>query len=118
MQAMRLPFFSRGALGSSAGDVVPVVGGDALQPADRHRLLLDPAAAAGRLAGPVADAAQDAREHIGLAVHHVGLGELALGDQADVFGNIGVRRTGPLAIHDPMKIIRFRSIGRLHDPSY
>src|SRR5690606_26548993 len=38
------------------GDVVLVVGGDALQPADRHRIILDPAAPASRFAGTIAGA--------------------------------------------------------------
>ena len=114
MQAMRLPFFSRGALGSSAVMSSRLIRGDALQSADGDRLFLDSAAAAGGFAGPVADSAQNAREDVGFSIHHVGFGELALGDQPDVFGNVGVRRTGPLAIYNPMEIIRFRSIGRLH----
>jgi hypothetical protein len=61
MQAMRLPFL-RAAGGRRGGDVVLVVGGDALQAADRDRLLLDAAAAAGRLAGAVAGAARECRE--------------------------------------------------------
>ena len=70
----------------------PQVGRDALQPADRHRLVLDPAAPAGRLAGPVADAPEDAREDVGLAVQHVGVGVTALRDQPDVARG---RRCGP-----------------------
>ena len=67
---MRLPFLRRGGLRQARADVVLVVGGDALQAADRDRLglarcvsgFLDAAAPAGRLAGPVAGAAEDARE--------------------------------------------------------
>ena len=54
-------------------DVVLVVGGHALQAADRDRLVLDPPAPAGRLAGTVANAAQDAWKHVGLAVDDVGV---------------------------------------------
>jgi hypothetical protein len=99
-------------------DVVAIVGGDAFQTTDGNRLFLDSAAPAGGFAGSIADSAQDTRKNVGLSIHHVRGGELALGDQSDVFGNIGVRRTGPLAIDHPMEIIRFRSIGRLHDSSY
>jgi hypothetical protein len=90
---------------------------DALQSANGNRLLLDAAAAAGRLAGPIADSTQDAGKNIRFSIHHVRGGELALGDQSDVFGNIGVRGASPLAIDHPMKIVRSRSIGRLHDSS-
>ena len=84
-----------------------MIRGNALQPADGDRFFLDAAAAAGGFAGPVAHPAQNAGENIGFAIHHVGLGELALSDQADVLGNVGVRRTGPLAIYNPMEVIRF-----------
>ena len=120
----------RGRAGADAGDALAVlhgrrlrqlavqlaleVGGDALEAADRHRLLLDAAAPAGRLAGPVADAAEDAREHVGIAVQQVRVGEAPLRDEADVFGHIGVRGTGPLAIDDLVEIVRMRSVGRFH----
>ena len=87
-------------------DVVAMIRGDALQPADRDRLLLDAAAPAGRLAGPVADAPEDRREHVRLAIHHVGVGEVALRDEADVFRDVGVGGTGPLAIDDAMEVVR------------
>ena len=109
-----LAVFLARRFGQQRGDVVAIVGGDAFQPADGDRLFLDAAAAAGRFAGPVANAAQNAGEHVGFAIHHVGFGELALSDQTDVLGNVGVRRTGPLAIYNPMEVIRLGSIGRLH----
>src|SRR5205823_471587 len=43
-----------------AADVALVVGSNALQPTDRDRFLLDPAAPAGRLARTVAGAAENA----------------------------------------------------------
>src|SRR5665811_378271 len=80
----------------------------------RDRLALDPVAAAGGLAGTVAGAAQDPREDIGLPVDHVGVGVAALGDEPDVLGNVGVRRTGPLAVNDAVKVIGVCGVGRLH----
>jgi hypothetical protein len=50
----------RRGLGRRGGIIALVIGGDALEAADRDRLLLDAAAAAGRLAGAVADAPEDA----------------------------------------------------------
>ena len=111
---MRLPFFCRGGLGRRRADVVLVVGGDALEPADRDRLLLDAAAAAGGLAGAVAGAAEHARKHVRLPIDHVGVAVAARRDQPDVFGNRRVRRTGPLAIHDLVEVVRDRNVGRLH----
>ena len=99
----------------TAGELALEIGGDALEPADRDRLFLDAPAPAGRLAGPVAHAAEDAREHVGFAIEQVGVGKTPLRDQPDVFWNIGMRRTGPLAIDDPMVMIGIRGICRIHD---
>ena len=104
------------------GDVVLVVGGDALQAADRDRLgllglrFLDPAAPAGGLAGPVAGAPEDAREDVGFPVHHVGVGVATGGDQADVFGDGSVGGTGPLAVDYLVKVVGMTDIGSLQDP--
>ena len=102
------------------GDVVVLeVGGDALQAADRDRLglgglrLLDAAAPAGRLARAVAGAAEDAGEDVRLPVDHVGVGVAAGRDQADVFGDGGVGRAGPLAIDDLVEVVGGVDIGRL-----
>ena len=61
MQAMRFPFFGCGNLGQALGDVAAQIGGDALEPADGDRLSVHAAAAAGRLAGAIAGAAQNRR---------------------------------------------------------
>jgi len=107
IHAMRLPFFSRGhTLRQQRRDVVTMIGGDAgffFQSANGDGLFLDSAAAAGGFARSIANPAQNAREYVGFSIHHVGLGELALRYQADVFGTSVVRRTGPLAIYHPMK---------------
>ena len=91
-----------------------VVGSDALQPADRHRLSVDARAPARRLARPIARAAEDAREHVRLAIEEVGVGETPLRDQPDVFGNVGVRRARPLAVHDPVVVVRGPDVCGLH----
>ena len=114
MQAMRLPFFCFGAFGSRSVHVVAMIGGDALQAADRDRLCFDAAAAARRLARPVADAAENAGKDVRLTVDQVGVRELTLRDEPDVFGNVGVGRTGPLAIDDAVKVVRISGIGRFH----
>ena len=91
-----------------------MVGGDALQAADRDRLGFDAAAAARRLARAVADAAENAGKNVGLTVDQVGLRELTLRDEPDVFGNVGMGRAGPLAVDYAMIVIRISSIGRFH----
>ena len=60
-----------GRLGQPVADVAAVVGGDALEAADGHRLLLHAPATAGRLAGTVAGAPEDAREDVRLAIEQV-----------------------------------------------
>ena len=92
-----------------------VVGRNAFEPANRDRLglgkifFLDPSSPAGRLAGPVASTAQNAREYIADPVDHIGVVVTTLGDQADVFGHRGMCRTGPLTIHD---LVEIRGVGR------
>jgi hypothetical protein len=95
-------------------DVAFVVRGDALEPADRNRLVLDAAAPAGGLARPVAGAAENAGKHVGLPIEHVGVAVTPCRDQSDVFRNGGVRRTGPLAIDDLVEIVRGRNVGGFH----
>src|SRR5262249_33562984 len=68
-----LAIHHRRALRQPAPDVVLEVGGDALEPADRDRLLLDPSAPTGRLTGTVAGAPEDAGEHVRLPIDHVGV---------------------------------------------
>ena len=64
----------RRRLGQPLRDVVLVVGGDALQAADRHRLVFHAHAPAGRLAGTVAGAPEHAGKHVRMPVDHVGVG--------------------------------------------
>src|ERR1041385_7829634 len=109
-----LAVLARRRLGQPVLDVVLVVGGDALEAADRHRLILDAHAPAGRLAGAVAGAPEDPREHIGAPIDHVGVGVAAVRDQADVFGDRGVRRACPLAVHDLVEVARVGNVGILH----
>jgi len=100
-------------------DVVLVVGGDALQPANRDRLgflavvLLDAAAPARRLARAVAGATEDAREHVRFPVDHVGVAVAARGDQPDVFGNGSMGGARPLTIYDLMEVVGMLDVSRL-----
>src|ERR1700730_12877588 len=95
-------------------DVILEIGGDALEAADRHRLLLDAATPTRRLAGPVAGAAEDAWEHVRFPIDHVSVGVAPRGDQPDVFRNRRVRRTGPLAVNHLVEIVRRRNVGWFH----
>ena len=103
----------RRGLRQKAADIALVVGRDALQPADRDRLLLDPAAAAGRLARAVAGTAENAGKDVRFPVDRPGLAEAAGGDQPDILRHRRVRRAGPLAIDNLMKIVGITDVGRL-----
>ena len=101
--------------------VVLVVGGDALEAADRDRLLLaldqvlvlDAAAPAGGFTRSVAGAPQDPREDVGLPVDHVRVGVPPVGDQTDVLGDRGMGGTGPLTVDDLVKVVGILDVGRL-----
>ncbi len=116
MSATRLPLPSAGALGSVPRISLLVVGGDALQPADRHRLRLDAAPPAGGLARPIARPTEDSREDVGVPVDHVGVGVAPGCDQPDVLRYRRVRRAGPLAIDDFVEVGGVADLGRGHAP--
>src|SRR6185312_10064697 len=101
-------------LWQSRPDVVLVIGGDALEAADRHRLVLDADAPAGRLARPVARAAEHAGEHVRFPIDHVGVFVTPLRDQADVFGDRRVRGARPLAVDHFMEVVRRSDVSVLH----
>src|SRR6185436_20022635 len=105
-QCHALAVLGRGRFRQSAANVVFVVGGDALQAADRDRLLLDPAAPARRLAWPVAGAPEDPRKNVRVPIDHVGIRIASGGNEPNVFGYGCVSRTSPLAVDDLMKIVR------------
>src|SRR5580658_10204353 len=108
-----LAVLRRRNLRQQRADVVLVVGGDAFQAANRHRLLLDPRAAAGRLARPVAGPPEDPREDVRFPIDHIGVGVPARGDQPDILRHRGMGGAGPLAIDDFMKVFRRPNVGGL-----
>ena len=91
-----------------------MIGGNPLETADGHRALIGAATPAGGFAGAVTDTAKYAGENITFPVLDIGLGEITLGDFANVLGYIRMRRTGPLAIHYLVVIIRVINIRGLH----
>src|SRR5262249_15835968 len=99
-------------LGEAGRDVAAQVGGHALEAADGDRFVVDAAAAARRLARPAARAPEDAGEHVALTVEHVRVRVAALRDEADVLGDVRVRRAGPLAIHHAVEVARVVNVGR------
>ena len=91
------------------------VGGHALQAANGNRLVsFQPPAPAGRFAGAVAGSAQNAGEDVGLPVQHIAFGIFPLGNQADVFRDVGVGRACPLAIDNFMEVVGIFGVGRFH----
>src|SRR5882757_8389598 len=87
---------------------------DPLKTANGDGFIRDADTPASGLTRTVANATEDSGEHVRLAIHHVGLGELALRNQPNVFGNIGMCRARPLAVHDTMEILLIRGIRRFH----
>ena len=103
-----------GRLRQTRRDVFPVISSNPFQAANSDRLVFDAPAPASWLAWAVTHATQDARKNIGFAVFDIRITETALRDESNVFGYIGVGRTGPLAIDYFVKVIGIRSISRLH----
>ena len=95
-------------------NIFGVVGGNALQPADRHRLIVDSITPACRFARPVAGAPEDPGEYVRFPVDQVRVGVLLIGDEPNVFGDWSVGRASPLAIHHPVVVIRVRRVGWFH----
>ena len=114
MQTTRVPFLLGRNHRQPVGDIAPEVGRHALQAADRDRGAVDARPPARGLAGPVTGSPKDPREDVGFAVGHVRVRVPALGDQADVLGDVRVGRAGPLAVHDPMEVIRVRRVSWVH----
>src|SRR5262249_10541404 len=77
--------------------ILPVVVRGALEPADGDGLAVDLVAAADRLAGAGAGAAEHAGHDVGAPVEDVGLVETAVRDQADVVGDVGAGGAADLA---------------------
>ena len=106
--------------GKPAADVVLVIRRNALQTTDGDRfrlgavVLLDPAASAGRFAGPIAGATEDAGKDVGDPVDHVGVAVTPLGNEPDVLRHRCVGRTGPLAIDDLVEIVRISRVRGFH----
>ena len=105
---------SRGGSRQAIVDVAAQVGGDALEAADRDRLLVDARAAARRLARAIARSPENPRENVRFPVEHVRVGVPSLRDHPDVLGHVGVRRTGPLAIDDLVEVAGITNVGWFH----
>ena len=86
----------------------------ALQATDRNGFVFDPTTTTCGLTGPVTNPTQYPRENIGFAVLHVRIGELPLGNHADIRGNIGVGGAAPLAIDNLVKVVGVGGICWLH----
>ncbi len=91
-----------------------MIRGDSLEPADCNGFVFDADTTACRFTGAVAYAPQNAWKHVGLAVFHVRIAELPLGNHADIRWNVGVGGTAPLAVYDLVKVIGIAGICWLH----
>ncbi len=91
-----------------------MIGGYTFQAANGDRLVFNPATTTYRLARSITDPAQYPWKNIGIAVLHVRIGELPLGNHADIRGNIGVGGAAPLAIDNLVKVVGVGGICWLH----
>ncbi len=114
MQATALTVLSVWDFREEMRDFAAKIGSDAFQPANSNRLSVEATAAAGWLARAIAGAAKNRRKHIRLPIDHIGVGISALGDQADVLGDVGVRRARPLAVDYFVEIVRIVNVCGLH----
>ena len=87
---------------------------DALEPADRNGLSVDSSSPAGRLARPIASAPENAREHVGFPIDHIGIRIPALRDKPDIFGHVSMRGASPLTVHYLVEIVRVVYVSRFH----
>jgi hypothetical protein len=101
-------------LREAIGDVSAKVSGDAFQAADGDGFGVQTSAATGRLTRPITGSAEYGRENVGLPIQHVSIGISSLRNEPDVFRNIGVGGTSPLAIHYFVEVVRIGGIGRMH----
>ena len=75
-----------------------------------------PSAAASWLARPVTGAAKDASEKRWSPGYRDSRVKSALGDEPDVFGDIGPGGAGPPAISDFVVVAGIADVGRVHGP--
>jgi hypothetical protein len=113
----------RGGPRESIADIFLEVGGNTLQPANRHRFGLsffvatffNTAATTGGLARPVTGATEDSGKDVRLPVDHVRVAITAGRDHADVLGYGSMGRASPLAIDDFVEIVRVGDIRRFQN---
>jgi len=96
-------------------DVSAMVSGYALESANCYRFPVNPLTPTGRFTWSVTCPAENRRKHVRYAVDHVSVSISALCYQANVFRNVGMRGTSPLAINDFVKIRRIGNIGWFHE---
>src|SRR5690554_101438 len=91
-----------------------MIGSHALESANRDRFVFYTTAPARRFAWPVARASKYARKNVRFAVEQIGVSVAPFGNQPDIAWNIGVGRTGPLAIDDLVIVSWIGNIRRCH----
>ena len=91
-----------------------MISGDTFEAANCDRRFIGATTPAGRFTGAITYAAENTGENIAFPVLYIRVSKVALGDLADVFRYVRMRRAGPLAIHNLVEIIRVICIGGLH----
>jgi hypothetical protein len=94
--------------------IAAIIGCHPLQAADGDGLAIQASSAAGRLAGPVASAAEYAGKDIRLPVQHIRVRVAALRDQPNIFRNVRMGRASPLAVHNLVEVVRILYVSGNH----
>ena len=104
----------RGNRRKQVRDFATVVGRHALQPADSYRLAIHAFTPARGFTRPVARSPENRRKNVRLSVEHVRIGIAALGNEANVFRNVGVGGACPLTVHNFVEVIRIPNVCCFH----
>ena len=99
-------------------DLALEISGYSLEPANCNWFCLDASAATRGLARPVTSSTQNTREDVGIPIDHIRVGISSSRNQADIFWDWRMRRTGILAIYNLMKIFWIFYVGWVQGLNY
>src|SRR2546423_2236457 len=106
-----LAILLRGNRGQELVNVVPQIGGDALQSADRDRFAVDATAATRGLTRSIARPAENSRKDVRFPIEQIRFRVAPLRNETDVLRHIRVRRARPLAVDNFMVVLRITDVG-------
>ena len=96
------------------GDLATMIGSHTFQAADSYGFTIHAFTPAGRFTRPVARSPENRGKDIRLSVEHVRIGVATLGNEADVFRNVGMGGACPLTVHNFVEVIRIPNVCSFH----